>query len=305
MFGNASNFVHGVDSAFMIILGISIFFLVTLTGTMIYFVIKYNRKKGVKAVQVKERTWLEVTWITIPLLLVLYMFYIGWKEFIPMRHPPKDAMHVKAIAQMWKWTFEYEGNKQSDTLFLPISKAVKIDLFSKDVLHGFSVPAFRIKEDVVPQKKNYTWFIPGELGDFDLFCTVYCGLSHSAMIAVIRVMPDEEFDKWLANAPVKSADDSNVGYKTLEKNGCLGCHSIDGTKLVAPSFKGLYGSTIEVTTNGAVRKLTVDDAYVQKSIYEPNADVASGFSQGIMNSYKGVITDKDIKVINEYLKSLK
>lgn len=305
MYSNASNFVQGVDSAFIIIVGISLFFLVTLTSAMIYFVIKFNRKKNIKAVQFKDSAWLEATWTTIPLILVLYMFYIGWEGFLPMRQAPANALRVKAIGQMWKWTFEYPGNKQSDTLVLPINKAVRMDLISKDVLHGFSVPAFRIKEDVVPVKKNYTWFIPGELGDFDLFCTVYCGLNHSGMLAVIRIVPEADFQKWLAKIPSKKIDNTNTGYKTLEKNGCFACHTIGGTKSVGPSFKGIYGTSINVTTNGKVRKVLVDKAYIEKSIYESDADVAEGYPQGVMKSYKGIINEKDVVQINEYLKNLK
>lgn len=305
MFSNASNFVHGVDSAFLIITGVSVFFLVTLTAMMIYFVVKYNRKKGIPAVQIKDNSLLEITWITIPMILVLYMFYIGWEGFIPMRQAPKDAMEVKAIGQMWKWTFEYDGNKQSDTLVLPIHKAVKVNLISKDVLHGFFIPSFRIKEDVVPQKKNYSWFIPGELGDFDLFCTVYCGVSHSYMSAIVRIVSQEDYDKWLAALPEKKPENDNKGFKILEKNGCVACHTKDGSKSVGPSFKGLYGSTIEVTTNGVTRKLVVDSAYIASSIIDPNNDIAVGYPQGIMKSYKGIVKEEEFKLINDYLKSIK
>ncbi len=305
MFSNASNFVHGVDKAFLIILGISLFFLILLTTLMIVFIIKYNRKKNVKAVQIKDSGWLEFTWTAIPMLLVLFMFYVGWEGFLPMRQAPKDAMVVKAIGRMWKWTFEYAGNKQSDTLVLPISKAVKIDLVSKDVIHGFFVPAFRIKEDVVPGKNNYTWFIPGEMGDFDLLCSAYCGVSHSYMSAIIRIVPEEKFNKWLAVLPVKQQDDNNEGYKIVESKGCLGCHSVDGKKIVGPTFKGLYGSTIDVTTDGTSHKVTVDDQYIQTSIFDPNKDIVDGFAPGIMKSYTGIIKEKDIAKINDFLKSLK
>ena len=250
MFSNASNFVHGVDKAFLIIFGISLFFLVLLTTIMIVFVIKYNKKKHPNAVQVKDSSWLEFTWTAVPMILVLFMFYVGWQGFIPMRQAPKDAMHVKVIGRMWKWTFEYPGKKQSDTLILPINKAVKLDLFSKDVIHGFFIPAFRVKEDVVPGKNNYTWFIPGELGKFDLYCSAYCGVSHSYMYAVVKIVPEDKFNNWLAALAVTKSEDNNEGYKILEKSGCFACHSVNGTKLVGPSFKDLYGSTHEVVSNG-------------------------------------------------------
>ena len=304
MFSSASNFVNGVDSAFLIITGISVFFLVTLTATMIYFVVKYNKKKGKPAVQIKDNSLLEITWITIPMLLVLYMFYIGWEGFLPMRQAPSDAIQVTAIGSMWKYEFIYPGNKSSDTLVVPINKSVKVNLGSKDVLHGFSVPGFRIKEDMVPQKKNYSWFTAGEQGDFDIYCTVYCGVNHSYMHSIIRVVSEADYNKWLKALPVKKADNS-LGLKVLQKNGCIACHSVDGTKSVGPTFKKLYGSTIDVTTAGASRKVKVDDAYIESSITDPNKDVAAGFPQGVMKSYKGIIKDNDIKLVSEYLKTLK
>jgi len=304
MFSSASNFVSGVDSAFLIITGISVFFLVTLTATMIYFVVKYNKKKGKPAVQIKDNSLLEITWITIPMLLVLYMFYIGWEGFLPMREVPKDAIQVTAIGSMWKYEFVYPGNKSSDTLVVPINKSVKVNLGSKDVLHGFSVPGFRIKEDMVPQKKNYSWFTAGEQGDYDIYCTVYCGVNHSYMHSIIRVVSEADYNKWLKALPVKKADNS-LGLKVLQKNGCIACHSVDGTKSVGPTFKKLYGSTIDVTTAGASRKVKVDDAYIESSITDPNKDIAAGFPQGVMKSYKGIIKDNDIKLVSEYLKTLK
>ena len=304
MFSSASNFVNGVDSAFLIITGISVFFLVTLTATMIYFVVKYNKKKGKPAVQIKDNSLLEITWITIPMLLVLYMFYIGWEGFLPMRQAPSDAIQVTAIGSMWKYEFIYPGNKSSDTLVVPINKSVKVNLGSKDVLHGFSVPGFRIKEDMVPQKKNYSWFTAGEQGDYDIYCTVYCGVNHSYMHSIIRVVSEADYNKWLKALPVKKADNS-LGLKVLQKNGCIACHSVDGTKSVGPTFKKLYGSTIDVTTAGASRKVKVDDAYIESSITDPNKDIAAGFPQGVMKSYKGIIKDNDIKLVSEYLKTLK
>jgi cytochrome c oxidase subunit 2 len=187
---------------------------------------------------------------------------------------------------------------------LPINKAVRVNLFSKDVIHGFFVPAFRIKEDVVPGKKNYCWFIPGELGDFDLLCSAYCGVDHSYMSAIIRIVPDIQFEKWMTALPVKSSAKS-PGLTILEKNGCLACHSLDGSKLVGPSFKGLYGSTVGVVTTGKNRKVKADNLYIKTSIVDPDKDIVTGFQGGLMQPYKNVLTDKDIQQIIEYFKTLK
>ena len=304
MFSNASNFVHGSDMSTLIIGGFGVFFLVSFTTIMIFFVIKYNRKRNPKATQVKDNIVLETTWISLPVILVLFMFYIGWEGFIPMRQDPKDAMHVKAIGRMWKWQFEYPGNKVSDTLVLPINKSVRIDLVSMDVIHGFFVPAFRIKEDCVPGKNNYTWFVPGEIGDFDLLCSAYCGVNHSYMAAINRIVPEERFKKWLSVLPLRKVD-TNLGHKVLEKNGCIACHSVNGTKMVGPTFKGLYGSSVEVSTDGTVHKVTADSTYIRSSIIDPNKDVVTGYTKGLMKSYNHMITDKDIQHVNEYLKTLK
>ena len=304
MFSNASNFVHGSDMSTLLIGGFGVFILITFTAIMILFVVKYNRKRNPKATQVKDNIVLETTWIALPVILVLFMFYVGWEGFLPMRQDPKNAMHVKAIGRMWKWQFEYPGNKVSDTLVLPLKKPVRVDLVSTDVIHGFFVPAFRIKEDCVPGQNNYSWFIPGEPGDFDLLCSAYCGVNHSYMSAIIRIVPEEQFLKWLAKLPVRKPD-TNAGHKLIEKNGCIACHSIDGSKMLGPTFKGLYGSSVEVSTDGTVHKVTADSTYIKSSILYPNKDIVTGYTKGLMKSYNYRISDKDIRQINEYLKTLK
>ncbi|MDP4292712.1 MAG: cytochrome c oxidase subunit II, partial [Bacteroidota bacterium] len=205
MFSNASNFVQGVDRVFLIILGISMFFMITITAVMIYFVIRYNRKKNIPAVQVKERPLLEIVWTVIPLLLTLLMFYYGYAAYLPMRKPPKDAMVIATTARMWKWSFEYAGHKQSDTLYVPLNKPVKLTLKSLDVIHGLFIPGFRIKQDVVPGKPNFTWFIPQQLGEFNIMCSAYCGVAHSGMLAIVKVVSERDFNNWLAAPSSKNA----------------------------------------------------------------------------------------------------
>ncbi|MDP2336168.1 MAG: cytochrome c oxidase subunit II [Bacteroidota bacterium] len=306
---NASNFVAGVDKAFLLIMGISFVFLIGLTFTMLYFVFKYNHKKNPVATQIKGSTKLEIIWTVIPTILVLIMFYYGWAGWAPMRTAPKDTFNITVTGRMWNYTFDYENGKKTDTLYVPLNKAVKMKLISLDVIHGFYIPAFRIKEDVVPGREKMAWFIPEREGLFELFCSEYCGLDHSYMYTYVKVMPEEKFNSWYADTikHVEVAVDSPTanGKRIMKNIGCFACHNTDGTKLVGPSFKGIYGHQVTVTTGGNEREITVDDEYIKRSIYEPNADVVKGFNKGLMLSYTGQLSEDDVKQITEYLKTLK
>ncbi len=302
-FQQSSNFVAGVDFAFYFIFGIGIFFLISITAVMLVFVRKYRKSKHPNATQVKEKTWVELIWIIIPTILVMFMFYYGYVAYSPMRDAPKESMVVKTIGKMWSWNFEYPNGKESAELFVPIDKPVKLELTSLDVIHGFSVPSFRIKEDVVPGKNNMVWFIPQELGDFEIYCSYYCGLNHSFMGSKVRVVPQTEFDTWYANVQPKKIEPE--GLVLIKNNGCTGCHSIDGSKAVGPTFKGLFGSNRALTTGGADKEVVADELYIRRAILDPGSEVVKGYANGVMKSYRGVVKNSDIKIITEYLKTLK
>ena len=299
----ASNFVEGVDLAFKVIFGISIFFLAGITAVMLFFVFRYRRSKHPKAVQFKDNNILEITWTVVPLILVLLMFYFGYVAFSPQRNVPKDAMPVTVISKMWAWSFEYEGGKESDVLVVPLNKPVKLNLTSLDVIHSLYIPAFRIKEDCVPGKENYMWFIGQREGEYDILCAEYCGLRHSYMEAKARVVPEVEFEKWLKELPSKAEEPE--GLTIIKKNACTGCHSLDGSKLVSSSFKGLYGKTTTVVTDGRERQVTVDDAYLKTSIYEPDKDLVKGLPKGVMKSYKTLISEDELNKVIDYIKTTK
>ena len=303
MFTEASNFAAGVDLAFIVILGIGIFFLVGITTVMILFVFKYRRSKHPKAEQIKDNTALEITWTLIPLGIVMLMFYYGYIAFRPQRNFPADAMNVTVVSKMWAWSFIYPGNKESDILVLPVNKAVVLNLTSLDVIHSFYVPAFRQKEDCVPGKVNRMWFIPTMPGDYNVLCAEYCGLNHSYMESKVRVVSEEVYLKWFEALPGKVAEPE--GLTIIKQNGCTGCHSLDGSKLVSTSFKGLYGKVSTVLTDGREHTVKADDNYIRTSIMEPDKDVVKGLPKGVMKSYKGVIKDVDVTKIIDYLKSIK
>jgi cytochrome c oxidase subunit 2 len=306
---NASNFVTGVDKAFFVIMGISFVFLLGLTFVMLYFVYRYNNKRNPVATQIKGSTKLEIIWTVIPTILVMVMFYYGWAGWAPMRTAPKDSFNITITGRMWNYTFQYENGKKTDTLYVPMDKAVKMKLVSLDVIHGFYIPAFRIKEDVVPGREKSAWFIAQKEGQFELFCSEYCGMNHSYMYTYVKVLPQDKFNKWYVDTTkhVEAAVDTPTatGKRIMKNIGCFACHTVDGNKLVGPSFKGIYGHAVTVVTGGNEREVTVDDAYIKKSIYDPNADVVKGFNKGLMLSYTGQLSEDDVKQITEYLKSLK
>ncbi len=298
-----SNFAVSVDKVFYFILVINAILFIGLTATIIYFVIKFNRKRHPKAEQIKDNIWLELSWTVIPILIVLSMFYYGTMLYNPMHKPPKDAMKVDVIGRMWEWSFVYANGKQSDKLYLPLNKPVKLNLQSKDVIHSLFIPAFRVKEDVVPGKKdNFIWFIPTQKDTFTIECSAYCGLRHSYMLSKAIILDEKDFNDWLAKTETAPAG-TMPGLAVIKGNACLSCHTIDGTKLVGPTFKGLYGSDVEVTTNGKPRTVKADDDYIKSSILEPNKDIVKDFNP-VMQSFKGVLNDEQIKQITEYLKSI-
>jgi cytochrome c oxidase subunit 2 len=309
MFSGASTFVSDVDTVFVLIIGISLFFLIGITATIIVFLVRYNKKRNPVATDIEGSTRLEIIWTVIPTILVLIMFFYGWYGYTPISRMPKDAFKVKVVSRMWMWRFEYPNGLVTDTLYVPANKAVLLDMVSMDVIHSLYIPAFRIKQDVVPGKQNEMWFISNRPGRYDLFCAEYCGMRHSYMLTAVQVMPHAQFTAWYNKAPAKvdlatAAKTGAIGKNIMENKGCVACHTIDGSRLVGPSFKNIYGQKVTVTTAGKEREITVDDEYIARSINDPTADVVKGFKEGQMVSYKGQFTDDDIKQIIEYIKTL-
>ncbi|MDP3479631.1 MAG: cytochrome c oxidase subunit II [Desulfoprunum sp.] len=190
--------VQGVDQAFWYILGISIVLLFGITVVMVVFVIKYRRSTNPVPADIRDNMALELFWTLIPTLIALSMFYMGWKSYIGLRTVPEGAMQVEVAGQMFSWLFTYENGKESDNeLVVPLGKPVKLNVTSLDVIHSLYIPAFRIKVDAVRGMKTYAWFLADELGEYDIQCTEYCGTGHSSMTGKLRIVPKDEYNKWL------------------------------------------------------------------------------------------------------------
>ena len=219
-------------------------------------------------------------------------------------------MEVTVYARMWNFSYEYENGKRTDTLYLPKDKPVKLNLRAMDVLHSLYIPAFRVKQDMVPNKENnFMWFEPQRVGMYEIFCAEYCGMQHSYMYSYVKVMEDSAFQSFIADtAMVASAEIDSptaTGKRIMQNIGCFACHTLDGTKLVGPSFKGIWGEEQSVVTGKETRKVLVDEDYIKRSIYDPNADVVEGYMKGLMVSYQGQLSEDDIASIIEYLKTVK
>ena len=292
-----------VDNVFLYILLICIFLLGLITFLMIYFVIHYRRKKHPQPADIEGSTWLEVTWTVIPTLIVLTMFYYGLTGFEFLKKVPEGAMVVKVISRQWSWLFEYENGIKDTQLRVPVGKPVKLLLISQDVIHGFYIPAFRIKQDAVPGMTNYLWFQPTQAGTFDVMCSQYCGLEHAHMLTKILVLPEEDFTKWYREKKEGVvAKGPPPGEQLYLTKGCAACHSIDGGPRVGPTWKGLFKKQVKVITAGKERTVIADETYLRKSIEDPNADISVGYPP-IMPKEK--LTEEEMKGLLNYIESLK
>ncbi|XCN74853.1 MAG: cytochrome c oxidase subunit II [Candidatus Electrothrix aestuarii] len=190
--------VEGVDHVFWYILGISFVLLIGITAAMIVFAVKYRRSKHPVPATFRDNWKLEIIWTIVPTIIALSMFAVGWKAYVGLRSVPEDALTVDVYAQQFSWIFVYPNDKETeDELVVPFGKSVKLNLTSEDVLHGFSLPAYRIKVDAVPGMQTYAWFEADKVGTYDIHCTEYCGVNHSKMAGTLRIVPEEEYLAWL------------------------------------------------------------------------------------------------------------
>jgi cytochrome c oxidase subunit 2 len=295
-----SNTAGKVGDAFLFIAVCCVILLVLVTICMVVFLIRYNRKRHPRPEPVRESLLLEIVWTVVPTILVILMFYVGWVDFSYIRNPPKDALTVRVTARQWSWLFTYGDGRQSDLLHVPAGRPVKLLMTSADVLHCLFIPAYRIKEDCVPGLTTHLWFTATETGTYDIFCTEYCGVGHSHMRSKLVIMTAGDFAKWLDAASAGAAADR--GPSLLQTRGCLGCHSLDGSPKVGPTFKGLLGRRETVIAAGVAREITVDGAFIRSHILDPRAVTVKGFPP-VMPATK--LTGEELSAIVAYLEALK
>jgi len=307
-YGAASPYAAKVDFVFLLILAVGgIFFFIT-QGILIYFAVKYRRRRPDRDNETPRITGnrlLEFLWILIPSIVVVTIFVYGWRVYSELNTVPPGATEVHVNARQWLYEIRYsDGRKAVNEIRVPAGRPVKFILSSSDVIHGFYLPDFRVKMDMIPGRITTLWVQPDHPGTYQIYCTVYCGVGHSNMLARLIVMPEHEYAEWIAGGgPGGEAKESldERGERIVKSAGCLNCHAIDGPEKIGPDFRGLFGRKVPLAGGGTA---VADEEYLRESIVDPGAKVVKGYPN-VMPTFKTTLSREDIDAVVEHIKKLK
>ncbi len=291
-----SPMAHSVDVLFYFMLGLSGFFTLLIAGLIVTFSIKYRRRHDNEVGQdIGEHHWLEWTWSLAPLGILLVVFVWAGDLYVRMAKVPGDVFEIHVIGKQWMWKVQHpSGRKEIDELHVPKGRAVELTMTSQDVIHSFFVPAFRVKQDVIPGRYSHEWFVPGRVGTYHLFCSQYCGTGHAEMAGTVYVMEPGDYDKWAAAVPLEDRPEA-AGEKLFTQYGCVNCHAAQ-----APTLAGIYGRPQRMSTG---KMVVADDAYLRESILNSRAKIVAGYPP-IMPSYQGQLSEEQLNDLIAYIKSL-
>ena len=300
MLPEASTLAPRVDGIFWILTGLSLAIMALVGSLVLVFALRYRRGSKAKRGAVPEKIGdrIEIVWTAATFFVFIFVFWFAAALDTDQFEVPKDAMEIHVVAKQWMWKLEHpNGAREINALHVPTGVPVRLVMTSQDVIHSFFVPAFRIKQDVLPGRYVTAWFKATRTGTFHLFCTEYCGTDHSRMIGGIVVQSPGDYAKWVAAQP-QGDSLADQGAKLFVQMGCTGCHGPDA-RVRAPSLAGVYGRQVPVSGGGFV---TADEAYLRDSILLPQKDVVAGYAP-VMPSYTGVASEEDVIRLVAYLKS--
>lgn len=302
----ASEVAPRVDWIHHLITDLSVFFTVAIVGSMLYFAFKYRARNGVDhdTPQIEGSHLLEILWTVVPTIICIFVGTYGIIIYKELRASPKDALVINVTGRQWKWDFQYENGKRTTSeAVIPVDTDVKFVLAASDVLHSFFIPSMRVKSDAIPGQYTYVSFKPIKTGDYDIFCTEYCGTEHSSMLAKLRVVSKEEYTRWLNdNSSAIKFKPTELGRQLYADKGCVTCHSLDGTKKIGPSLLKLYGRE-GAFTDGV--KYVADDNYIRESILDPKKHVVAGYDvPSLMPSFQGLIGNEEISALIAFMRTL-
>ena len=296
-----------IDRLFHLEIWVISFLFALIVGFMLYSIIAFRRKPGEEGEgdHFEGHTGLEIVWTVVPLAIVLYFAFMGSSALAETRRTDPNALNVTVVGQQWSWRFDYEDYGFSSTqLVLPVNKQVLLTLKSNDVIHSFWVPEFRVKQDALPGAgmERELRVTPTELGSYKVRCAELCGLEHAYMLADVKVVSQDGYQAWVDQQLASiSSNPAERGEKWYQQFGCLACHSVDGAKRAGPTWLGLYGRQ-ETLTDGST--ISVDEAYLTKSILEPQFQIVKGFENVVMPPTGQNMSEQQVKDVIEYIKSL-
>ncbi len=287
------------DWLFIFLTVVSVVMTVLIFAVIAVFAMKYRRRHGREATQIEGSLLLEIGWSIAPLGIMMLMFAGGAVLYFVMRTPPRDSAQVYVVAKQWMWKLQHmEGPREINQLHVPVGRDIELIMTSQDVIHSFYVPAFRVKQDVLPGRYTTLWFRATKSGTYHLFCAQYCGTMHSGMVGEVIVMEPNDYQAWMTSAaPVGSL--AQTGMTLFQQLGCNTCHLTD-VQGRGPVLKGVYGNPVQLEDG---RTVVADENYIRESILVPAAKVVSGFKP-IMPSWQGQVNEEQLNELVAYIKSL-
>ncbi|MBK9713945.1 MAG: cytochrome c oxidase subunit II [Kouleothrix sp.] len=301
----ASTVAGQVDLLYYALIALSLLFALPIAGLTVYFAVKYRRgARADRSGQITATLPYELTWTIVPTLMALGVFVWAATLYFRIERPPADALEIYVLGRQWMWEFQHpEGQRELAELHVPLGRPVKLLMTSEDVIHSFYVPAFRVKQDVLPGRYTAIWFQPSKVGEYHLFCAEYCGTDHAVMGGVVYVMEPAAYQAWLgggaAGGPQAPQTMAAAGEKLFSGLGCSGCHRMDGSG-AGPSLVGVFGSPVQLQGG---QSAIADEGYVRNSILLPQSQVVAGY-QPVMPSFKGQVSESQILQLIAYIKSL-
>jgi cytochrome c oxidase subunit 2 len=298
---SASSISGEIDMLYFFLLAVSVFFAVLIAAAVVIIAVKFKQKQaGEVGAEIHGSLVLELTWTLIPLALTLVMFVWGAKIFFYVARPPADAMDMTVVGKQWMWKVQHpEGVREINELHVPLGRPVRLTIGSEDVIHDFSIPAFRMKIDAVPGKLTTMWFTATEKGSFHIFCSQYCGTKHAGMVGTVVVMDPLEYEAWIAVGR-SSASSVETGEKLFADLSCNTCHKQDSSGR-GPSLIGVFGNPVKLADG---RTIIADENYLRESIVNSQAKVVQGF-QPIMPVFQGMVSEENLLQLIAYIKTLK
>jgi cytochrome c oxidase subunit 2 len=296
----ASTIAGEVDALYFFLVGLSGFFALLIATLIVAFAIRFRRRHADEVgAQVHGGLLLEIGWTVIPFIITMVIFFWGAKVYFAMANPPDETLNIYVVGKQWMWKVQHvTGQREINELHVPVGRPVRLIMTSEDVIHDFSIPAMRIKADVIPGRFVQIWFEPTNAGTYQIFCAEYCGTQHSAMIGRVSVMEPAAYQAWLSGGTAEGSLASR-GEKLFADLACNTCHRPDARGR-GPWLAGVFGHSVQLQDSSVV---TADENYLRESIMQPAAKVTAGF-QPVMPAFQGLITEEQLLALIEYVKSL-